>query len=252
VTITNDGDQASALELTYEAYVPGNPLPVDSSVFPYTIPANQVALSKAEINSIGGLNIFATPPHPEAQLLVSPSSYAFSPLWNDSIYAFDFVVEEVGDSSALYDIDIFAYDFVDSTGKIIAASNFTFSPSHLDSLAAGTSIAVHGTLHVPDSLTVNLPGTGLFRGRISVETSLPKASISLTGKYFYPCGDFNGSRDVNIADVIYFINYIFTNGPAPLDVSGGDANCDGHVNIADVVFMINYIFLGGPAPCAGC
>ena len=30
--------------------------------------------------------------------------------------------------------------------------------------------------------------------------------------------------------------------------TNGDVNCDGEVNIADVVYIINYLFLGGPPP----
>jgi len=29
----------------------------------------------------------------------------------------------------------------------------------------------------------------------------------------------------------------------------GDVNCDNHKNVADVVYMINYVFKQGPAPC---
>ncbi|MCK4858305.1 MAG: PD40 domain-containing protein, partial [candidate division Zixibacteria bacterium] len=66
------------------------------------------------------------------------------------------------------------------------------------------------------------------------------------------CGDADGDCLVNIADVVYLINYIFGGGPAPVPLATGDVDCDNLVNIADVVYLINYIFGGGPAPCAGC
>jgi len=28
-----------------------------------------------------------------------------------------------------------------------------------------------------------------------------------------------------------------------------NANCDGEINVADVVYLINYLFKGGPPPC---
>ncbi len=67
-----------------------------------------------------------------------------------------------------------------------------------------------------------------------------------------PCGDVNGSGQIDIADVVYFVNYIFAAGPPLLDEVAGDFNCSGSVDIADVVYMVNFIFAGGPDPCAAC
>ncbi|MFH2056512.1 MAG: C25 family cysteine peptidase [bacterium] len=60
--------------------------------------------------------------------------------------------------------------------------------------------------------------------------------------------DFDGI--VNITDAVYLINFIFSEGPAPVPVvEAGDANCDGASNITDAVLIIDYIFNDGPAPC---
>ncbi len=67
-----------------------------------------------------------------------------------------------------------------------------------------------------------------------------------------PCGDLNGSGQMDIADVIYLVNYIFSSGPAPQDTSQGDADCSSQTNIADAVYLVNYIFAGGAEPCAAC
>jgi parallel beta-helix repeat protein len=61
-------------------------------------------------------------------------------------------------------------------------------------------------------------------------------------------GDANKDGVINIADVVYLINYLFVDGPAPDPLSVGDANCDDVVNIADVVYLINYLFIDGPPP----
>jgi hypothetical protein len=64
-------------------------------------------------------------------------------------------------------------------------------------------------------------------------------------------GDVNipyGDGVVNIADVVFLVNYLFTGGAVPVPYSEGDTNCDGVVNIADVVTIINYLFAGAPAP----
>jgi hypothetical protein len=66
------------------------------------------------------------------------------------------------------------------------------------------------------------------------------------------CGDFDASTDINVADVVYFVQYVFGSGGAPLDCRQGDCDCDGGPTIADAVYMISYIFADGAPPCAGC
>jgi hypothetical protein len=61
-------------------------------------------------------------------------------------------------------------------------------------------------------------------------------------------GDANGDGTIDIADVVYLINYLFVNGPSPEPLETGDCNCDEVVDIADVVYLINYLFISGPPP----
>ena len=65
----------------------------------------------------------------------------------------------------------------------------------------------------------------------------------------YSLGDFNGDGAIDIADVVFSVNYLYNSGPAPDPLELGDANCDGLVDIADVVCLVNYLFIGGPLPC---
>ena len=66
---------------------------------------------------------------------------------------------------------------------------------------------------------------------------------------YYLTGDLTGDGEVDIADVIYLINYLFIGAPPPDPLFLGDVDCDDLVNIGDVVYLINYLFLGGPEPC---
>jgi aminopeptidase N len=68
----------------------------------------------------------------------------------------------------------------------------------------------------------------------------------------YVCGDADSSTDVDISDVVFLINYIFSGGDAPTPLLAGDANCSSDVDISDVVYLISYIFAAGTAPCAEC
>lgn len=62
-------------------------------------------------------------------------------------------------------------------------------------------------------------------------------------------GDVNGDCRLDVVDVVFLLNYIFIDGPAPdplcvgdVDRSGGDPNSD------DVLYLISYLFLYGPPP----
>jgi len=68
----------------------------------------------------------------------------------------------------------------------------------------------------------------------------------------YICGDANDDGDLNVADAVFLINYVFNSGAAPVPVCVGDANNDGDTNVADAVYMINYVFKSGPAPGENC
>jgi hypothetical protein len=65
------------------------------------------------------------------------------------------------------------------------------------------------------------------------------------------CGDADGSRDIDIADVVYLVCYIFSDCAAP-PLQAADVDCDDEITIADVVYLVNFIFSGGAAPCAAC
>jgi hypothetical protein len=66
-------------------------------------------------------------------------------------------------------------------------------------------------------------------------------------------GDANNDGVVNVADIVYLINYLFVHGPAPFFLATADVNNDGtfgepRVDIVDVVYLINYLFINGPPP----
>ena len=70
--------------------------------------------------------------------------------------------------------------------------------------------------------------------------------------YVYLCGDCNGDGKINVADVVFEINYLFKGGPVMKPLIAGEVNCDGNVTVSDVVYTINYLFKGGDKPCKNC
>ncbi|MCK4427009.1 MAG: dockerin type I repeat-containing protein, partial [candidate division Zixibacteria bacterium] len=67
-----------------------------------------------------------------------------------------------------------------------------------------------------------------------------------------PTGDVTEDGIVNIADVVFLINYLFIEGPAPNPLALGDPSGDCSTNIDDVTYLINYLFVEGPEPEWGC
>jgi hypothetical protein len=61
-------------------------------------------------------------------------------------------------------------------------------------------------------------------------------------------GDTDGDGMIDIADVIYLLNYLYKGGSAPDPLERGDTNEDGVVDLADAVHLINYLFRHGPPP----
>ncbi len=68
----------------------------------------------------------------------------------------------------------------------------------------------------------------------------------------FQCGDIDANEEIVLTDIVYFINYIFSNGPQPNPIVAADIDCSGKVTVSDVVYLIKYVFSGGPAPCAAC
>ncbi|OGC76000.1 MAG: hypothetical protein A2145_00830 [candidate division Zixibacteria bacterium RBG_16_40_9] len=73
--------------------------------------------------------------------------------------------------------------------------------------------------------------------------------LALALKYSVITGDANSDDKINLADIVFLVNYIFKDGNAPFPLKVGDVNCDTSVILNDIIYLVNYIFKGGPPPC---
>lgn len=61
-------------------------------------------------------------------------------------------------------------------------------------------------------------------------------------------GDATADGLVNVADIVYLVNYLYRGGAEPRPPEAGDATRDSVVNVADIVYLVNYLYKGGDPP----
>lgn len=64
-------------------------------------------------------------------------------------------------------------------------------------------------------------------------------------------GDIDNNGVIDIADLVYFVEYSFNDGPPPPSIDNADVDCSGEIDIGDIIYMVEFMFDDGPAPC-GC
>jgi|GEM_PF-1495621 len=87
--------------------------------------------------------------------------------------------------------------------------------------------------------------SGLNEARTAKGVVLPDDSC------FVYRGDLDhsdGGVPVNVADVIYLVDYLFFGGPPPVCEAEGDVDASGAINVADLTYLVDYLFFGGPPP----
>ena len=99
------------------------------------------------------------------------------------------------------------------------------SPPINNMLVFGTTSVAVDTLY-PGSLLIELP-------------PVPQLFIR---------GDVNMDSVVDLADVIFHLEYTFLSGPLPSCMDAGDANDDGVSDVSDAIFLLYWFFLDGPGP----
>ena len=61
-----------------------------------------------------------------------------------------------------------------------------------------------------------------------------------------------GDPAIDISDLVYLVDFMFAEGPAPPCFDEGDVDASGvePIDIADLVYLVDFMFNGGPAPAA--
>lgn len=67
---------------------------------------------------------------------------------------------------------------------------------------------------------------------------------------FGQTGNIDGAGVIDIADMVYLVEFMFESGPLPIPYAAGDVDCSGSIDIGDLVYLVSYMFGGGPLPCS--
>jgi hypothetical protein len=104
--------------------------------------------------------------------------------------------------------------------------------------------------------TLNSPFSVVFTvddGRDSTDTNV--VQIIVKPYSVHPSmmlGDVTGDSLVDVADIVFLLNYLFLGGPPPNPPAAGDINSDCFIGISDIVWLINYLYRNGPPPQLHC
>ena len=180
--------------------------------------------------------------HP-AQMLAMPLEMRFLAIGVPTTITLPIALLEVGCQISLTGLSCTVDNLINTVGDTIYSSNVAVSiPA--TTIPPDSSIVCHVSVSFPPACSL-----GTYTGAIHFQSSSNSIDIPCTlsvESAFH--GDANGNGLIELGDIVYLINYLYKNGPAPVPLLSGDANCSGEVELGDVVYLISYLYKGGPPP----
>jgi hypothetical protein len=123
--------------------------------------------------------------------------------------------------------------------------------SDIDFASLLISASISTNSYTPDS-TLEVVDTATFYWRVKPSGAAQYDQfyvINLIAGGAAACGDIDGSgTGPNVADLTYFVDYLFRNGPPPPIPSQADIDGDPGINIGDLSYLVAFLFRGGAPP----
>lgn len=61
-------------------------------------------------------------------------------------------------------------------------------------------------------------------------------------------GNIDNIGGIDISDLVFLVDYMFTGGPPPPCLEAGSVDGIGGIDISDLVYLVDFMFTGGPEP----
>jgi hypothetical protein len=129
--------------------------------------------------------------------------------------------------------------------------SIVYSLHHSEDSTFEDALLIVSTVDTSCTLADSLSWGSYCWWKVAAEDSRGGITWSSNTLHFWTVipGDTDGDGEVNVADIVSLVSYVFAGGPAPEPEWAGDVDCNGSVNVSDVVYLINYVFGDGPEPC---
>lgn len=122
----------------------------------------------------------------------------------------------------------------------------------LSVVPAGGSIDPFGNVEIAVNFDATELEDGEYSGLLVVTSNdpdTPSQSIPVSlSVASWICGDIDGDgSDPEIIDLIYLVNYMFNEGPAPPNMWTVNVDGEPGINIVDLMYLVDFMFHQGPA-----
>src|SRR4030067_1108372 len=162
--------------------------------------------------------------------------------WTDATFRHEYLV-------------VWSYSFLMTSSNSVAFARVILDERADGPVYKGTAVGIpndwQARFNGAVSQSVAIPeGNAFFRNDgvqyspLWIRSSCAVSSLTC----LYKPGDANGDGKVDLADLIFMVNYIMKGGPAPTFECQADLNADKIVTLLDVVVAVNYLFKGGNPP----
>ena len=142
-------------------------------------------------------------------------------------------------------------ELANSNGYEIPAGTTTVFNIHFTSDA---ECYVDHLMHWDTTLSGNPAKALLFSGQNNNDLSAAFDRLrDLSTDYGSRPGDIDGNQKVNVADLTFYVDYLFKGEaePCPYNILDANGSCTGP-NVADLTYLVDFVFKGGPDPFCGC
>lgn len=155
-----------------------------------------------------------------------------------------------------------------STGSdvVVDIAGFSFSPADI-SVESGTVVTwtnshsvTHtstaddaswdsGSLAPGESFSFLFTTTGNYPYKCLFHPTTMTGTVTVTEPQpTFICGDVNDDGIVNLLDILFYIDYKYKDGPAPVSPDAADVNNDGAQNLLDILYLIDFKYKEGDPP----